>query len=159
MAAKTTPPDARIVISRQAFKTLEDQFNLKLTTFNPSELVYMLGLTRGLYLHGFGAVFSTEIDLIQSPTINPFHRQILPEEVVSTHLRKLKQLPLLRKAMIDQMVACARDIQGLPMNDQIVVAVRLDYQAWEDTVGLPGTILLRADRRSAMAGDIKVEEQ
>ena len=43
--------------------------------------------------------------------------------------------------------------------DQIVVAVRLWYQSWEDTTGLPSQIVMRADRRSAAAGTIKTELQ
>ena len=41
----------------------------------------------------------------------------------------------------------------------VVVAVRLDYLNWEDTTGLPAQILMRADRKSALAGDIKEEQQ
>ena len=149
----------KVSITRQTFKTLEDGFNLKLTTFNHADPIYMLGLTRGVYLQGYGAIFSTELDLIQSPTINPFHMKILAEEVVSTHTRKLKQLPLLRQAVKDQLMTCAKNMDAVPDGEQIVMVLRLDYQPWEDMVGLPGQILLRADRKSAAAGDIQVEEQ
>jgi hypothetical protein len=150
---------AKVIITRQTFKTLEDGFNLKLTTFNPGDAVYMLGLTRGVYLQGYGVVFSTELDLVQSPTINPFHQQILPEEVAATHARKVKQLPLLRKAVLEQMMTCAKNLDAVPASEQIVMVVRLDYQAWEKMAGLPSQILLRADRKSAAAGDIQVEDQ
>lgn len=163
-AAKAVPPAASVAptrtnITRQTFKTLEDGFNLRLTTFNHADPVYMLGLTRGIYLQGYGAVFSTELDLIQSPTVNPFHQKILPEEVTATHTRKLKQLPLLRQAVKDQLMTCARNMDTVPNGEQIVMVVRLDYQPWEDLAGLPGQIVLRADRKSAAAGDIQVEEQ
>ncbi len=151
---------SRPTFSRQTFKVLEDGFNLKLARFNPGEPVYMLGSTRGVYLQGFGAVFSAELELVQSPTVNPFHQKILPEEIVATHARKVKQLPLLRQAMHDQLMACAKSLDAMPANEQIVMVVRLDYQtAWENTDGLPAQILLRADRKSAAAGDIQMEEQ
>ena len=150
---------ARPNISRQAFKTLEDGFNLKLASFNPHDAVYMLGATRGVYLQGYGVVFSTELDLIQSPTTNPFHQKILAEEVVATHTRKLKQLPLLRQAMKEQLATCAKSMDGVPAGEQMVLVLRLDYQPWEDIAGLPAQILLRADRQSASAGNIQVEEQ
>jgi hypothetical protein len=150
----------KATLTRQGFKILEDGFNLKLATFNPSEPVYMLGTTRGVYLQGFGAVFSAELELVQSPTINPFHQKILPEEITSTHARKVKQLPLLRQAMRDQLMLCARSLDAMPPNEQIVMVVRLDYQtAWENTAGLPAQIMLRADRKSAAAGDIQTEDQ
>ncbi|HEV2447756.1 MAG TPA: hypothetical protein VGS58_17615 [Candidatus Sulfopaludibacter sp.] len=162
VAAKATAPvgsAAKTSITRQSFKTLEDHFNEKLATFNSAEPIYMLGATRGVYLEGFGTIFSVELDLIQSPTINPFHRQILKEEVDATHSRKLKQLPLLEKAVQNQMMSAARSLDAVPANEQFVMVVRLDYQNWENTAGLPGQILLRADRKSVAAGQIQMEEQ
>ena len=162
-AAPPAPPaaggTAGFSLTRQAFKALEDGFNTKIGTFNPADAVYVLGATRGVYLQGYGVVFSAELDLIQSPTINPFHTKITPEEVVSTHNRKLKQLPLLRQAMKDQLAACAKSLSGLAPNDQVVMVVRLDYQPWENMASMPSQILLRADRQSAAAGNIQVEEQ
>lgn len=156
-APKTAAP--QITITRQTFKPLEDDFNLKLSTFNPSEPVYMLGLTRGVYLQGYGAVFSVELDLIQSPTVNPFHGAIGKQDVVSTHARKLKQLPLLQDAVRRQMIACAKGLDAVPPDQQLVMVVRLDYQPWEDTDKLPAQILLTADRKSAEAGNIQVDDQ
>jgi hypothetical protein len=162
--AKATVPatplgGSRGGVTRQSLKTLEDGFNVKLANFNPGEAVYMLGATRGVYLQGYGVVFSTELDLIQSPTTNPWHTKILAEEVTATHNRKLKQFPLLREAMKNQLATCAKGMEGMSPSDQMVMVVRLDYQPWEDRAGLPDQILLRADRKSAMAGDIQVEEQ
>ena len=47
----------------------------------------------------------------------------------------------------------------IPDNQQIVLAVRLDYLRWEDTMGLPGLIVMRADRRSALADNITEDLQ
>ncbi len=153
-------PTAKVTITRETFKTLEDNFNLKLATFNPSEPVYMLGATRGVYLQGIGAIFSAEFDLIQSPTLTPFHQKILKEEVDSTYARKMKQLPLLRRAMLEQMIACARGLDSLPQNEQLVMVLRLDYQpGWEIMEKLPSQIVMRADIKSAAAGVIQVDEQ
>lgn len=149
----------KVTITRQTFKPLEDDFNLKLSTFSPVEPVYMLGLTRGVYLQGYGAVFSVEMDLIQSPTVNPFHGAITKQDIGATHARKLKQLPLLQDAVRRQMIACAKALDAMPPDQQLVMVVRLDYQPWEDTDKLPAQILLTADRKSAEAGNIQVDEQ
>lgn len=149
----------KITITRQTLKPLEDDLNLKLSTFNPAEPVYMLGLTRGVYLQGYGAVFSVELDLIQSPTVNPFHGAISKQDVVNTHTRKLKQLGLLQDAVRRQMIACAKGLDAMPPDQQLVMVVRLDYQPWEDTDKLPAQILLSADRKSAEAGNIQVDDQ
>ncbi len=150
---------ARPSLSRQSLKSFEDGFNVKLSSFNPGDSIYMLGSTRGLYLQGYGAVFSAELDLIQSAATTPWHTKITAEEVVSTHMRKLKQLPLLREAMKNQLAVCARTMDSVPANEQVVMVVRLDYQPWENRVGLPDQIMLHADRQSALSGAIQVEEQ
>jgi hypothetical protein len=53
----------------------------------------------------------------------------------------------------------ATSLAQVPDSEQVVMAVRLDYLNWENTVGLPGLIIAKADRRSAMAGNIQIEEQ
>jgi len=47
----------------------------------------------------------------------------------------------------------------VPENQQIVMVVRLDYRKWEDTGNLPGQILMRADRKSAMVGEVTATEE
>ena len=53
----------------------------------------------------------------------------------------------------------AGTLSQIPDGQQIVVAVRLDYLNWENTSGLPGLIVAKADRRSALGGNIQVQEQ
>src|SRR5579883_1951114 len=93
-ASSGTIPKAapKTALSRQSLKSVEDDFNAKLASFNPGDPVYMLGATRGIYLQGYGAVFSAELDLVQSPTINPFQKTISPEQAKTIHDRKVKQL-------------------------------------------------------------------
>jgi hypothetical protein len=55
-----------------------------------------------------------------------------------------------------QTVATAPSMKGMADTDQIVMVVRLVYRPWEDTTGLPGQILVRADRRG---GNIRTELQ
>jgi hypothetical protein len=119
----------------------------------------MLGATRGVYLDGYGAVFTSEISLMRAPSLTPFHTSISKEEVATVHKKKVERLPVLRAALKEMVKAAARSLFLVPDNQQIVVAVRLDYLQWEDTSGLPGLILMRADRKSALAGDIHQEEQ
>ena len=53
----------------------------------------------------------------------------------------------------------ARPSPRFPTTSRWCVAVRLDYLTWEDTTGLPGRRRCKADRRSALAGKSKSEEQ
>ena len=115
-----------------------------------------MGNTRGLYLAGCGVIFTTDAMLVTTIGNTPFH-QVTPQEKIQVHQRKLDRLPLLKQVMVEMMKNAAGALRTLPETDQVVVAVRLFYLPWEDTTGLPGQVLMRANRKAALAGDVKVE--
>ena len=131
----------------------------KLRSIGEPNTVDLLGATRGIYLDGYGTVFTSEISLVTPPAIYPFHPTITKEEVVRQHQKKLERLPRLRTAMQEMLKAAAASLAAMPDTQQIVFSVRLDNMKWEDTSGLPGMILVRADRKSALAGNIQIQEE
>jgi hypothetical protein len=144
--------------ARDAMKRLESDFDYQLKTADQAAPMDLLGYTRGLYLQGFGAVFTAELDLAQTNILPMFHPTHTPDEKVKTRERKLKHLELLRQQMRGMVASVAKSLDLGP-NDQVVVAIKLMYQGWEDRTGLPEQIVMRADRRGALAGDVKVEVQ
>ena len=56
--------------------------------------------------------------------------------------------------MQDQMMNMAGSLDGVPVNEQIVLGVTLFYRKWEDTAGLPSQIVMRAERRKLL--DVQV---
>lgn len=125
----------------------------------PKDPFHVLGLSRGLYLDGYGVVFTLEGDLIASPVLFLFRPTMSPDEVAQVRQRKMAQLPVLRKALRDVWTATASALTALPADDQVVISVRLFYQKYEDTKGMPEQITLKATRRAGLAGDIQTEEQ
>lgn len=147
-------------IARGTFTGLEHRFDGMLSRIGTlNEPIDLLGATRGVYLDGYGAVITTEMGLVLAPSISPFRSTIPPELVVQVHQRKLERLPMLRTSMKEMMKAAAMTLLQIPEDQMIVLVVRLDYMSWEDTSGLPSQILMRADRKSAIAGEIKEEAQ
>jgi len=147
-------------IALGTFFELERGFDGKLEKVGDANTpVDLLGASRGVYLEGYGAVFTSEMSLLRAPSISPFHTTISKEEMEQVHQKKVERLPKLREAMKEMVKSAARSLFLIPEGQQIVVAVRLDYLQWENTSGLPGLILMRADRKSALAGDIHHEEQ
>ncbi len=145
--------------AREVFKRLEGDFDYKLKTADKESPMDVLGYTRGLYLQGYGAVFSTEVELIQNNILPMFRTgAITAEERARVHNRKVQHLDLLRKQMREMVTTAAKTLELGP-NDQVVVAVRLAYQGWEDRSGLPDQIVMKADRRGAESGEIKVDAQ
>jgi hypothetical protein len=147
----TAPP-------RQAIADVEKRLDTRLDQVGGKDRVYILGLTRGLYLEGYGAVFTSELDLVESPRPNPFHQQIGPQEAAAVRQRKMQNLAALRKSLRDLWADAASLLGSIPDTDQVVVAVRLLYQPWEDTSGMPTQIVVKGSRKGGPAG-LQLEEQ
>jgi hypothetical protein len=154
-------PGAGAVVAgspRQAIADVEKRLDSKLDQVGGKDRVYILGLTRGLYLEGYGAVFTAELDLIESPRPNPFRQQIGPQEAAAVRQRKMQNLAALRKSLRDLWADAAGLLGSIPDTDQVVVAVRLLYQPWEDTSGMPSQIVVKGLRKAGPAG-VQMEEQ
>jgi len=135
---------------------LEKSLDYRLSSTGGAEPFVVLGNTRGLYISGFGAVFTTEVDLIATPGF-AFATSFPPEQKALIHKRKLANAPLLQKIIRDMVMDVVKSSSlKLADSDQIVVAVRPSYHPWEDVTNLPALIVARSDRRGA---DIKVEVQ
>ncbi|MBI1790070.1 MAG: hypothetical protein HYR60_21265 [Acidobacteria bacterium] len=106
----------------------------------------LLGPARGLYLEGYGAVFSAEINLVAGPTLNPFRQAISKEEVVRVHTRKLQRLPGLRQTMRETLLAAAASLDEVPAEEKIAFEVKLLAQSYEDLSGLPSRIQMQGQR-------------
>jgi hypothetical protein len=146
-------------VARKAFTDLESNIDYKFRVANDKDPFDLLGLTRGLYLPGYGAVLTTELSLVVTPTVNPFRQKITPEDIAKIHQRKLEHLLVLKKTMRDMWRDAAVSLTSVPDTEQVVLAVRLLYQPWEDTGGLPGQIVLKGTRKAALTGDIQTEEE
>lgn len=143
----------------QMYTDIEKRMEGKLMVVDRNDPVVILGLPRGIYLQGYGAVFTVDLSLVAAPAISPFNQQITKQQVVQTHDRKVKHVPVLKTAMRDLWMDTANSLASVPDTEQVVVAVRLLYQSWEDTTGLPAQIILKAPRKAGLAGNIQVEEQ
>jgi hypothetical protein len=108
----------------------------------------LLGLTRGIYVDGFGIVYSAEVNLAQGPGISPFHPEVTKEDVARLKQKKVARLPLLKKAMKQQLLDAAGSLDGLPAEEHLVLGVTLFRHSWEDTSGLPHQIVMQAQKRA-----------
>jgi hypothetical protein len=150
-------------LRRAAFTPLEQALDKRLMAATADDPFDLLGSTRGLYLPGYGAVFTSELSLVVTPTLNPFRQKITPEEAKRVHDRKLKRLPILKLTMREMLMAAAAALDPMPGNEQVVIAIRMLYLPWEDTTGLPSEIVMRADRaallrRASADAAVRVEE-
>jgi hypothetical protein len=153
--AVVTPEKPAIAL--QTLGTLEKEMDGRLGATGAGDPCVVLGLTRGLYVNGLGAIFTSEVDLVNSPGRGLFPTTPSPDEKGLIHKRKLARVPQLQQTIRDMVLSLAASpALKLADSDQIVVAVRLVYRPWEDMSGLPGQIVIRADRRG---GALKMEVQ
>jgi hypothetical protein len=134
---------------------LEKAFDLRLFQSESKEPLDSLGGTRGLYLEGYGTVFTTELMLIVTPNESPF-RPVMPEPLKQqVHERKVAQLPKLQDVMKELVKMTALTLSPMPDDQKIIFAIRVRYYMWENTTGLPAQIVMSAEKKAAQMGDIK----
>src|SRR5581483_9854155 len=93
-------------MSLQAMTELEKEMDSRLSATgavnNDPSLV--LAGTRGVYISGFGAVFTADLDLVNTPLgAGLFATPISAEQKANTHKRKLAHVPMLQQTMRDML--------------------------------------------------------
>ena len=78
-------------VTRNALAGVERDCDGRLAS--ATEAFDLLGPTRGVYLEGYGAVFSSELNLIISPNLSPFRPVFGKAEIARIRDRKLQRLP------------------------------------------------------------------
>lgn len=159
--AAATPDQPRP--AREAIVDLEKSFDGAIEKVIASDPMLIMASTQGVYVQGFGAVFTAQVDLINTPQKNPFRQAMSDADKQRIRTRKVERLPVLRQQM-RQMLTAAAKLPGVPPNEQVVLAVSIFRYGWEDTKGLPAQIVMQAERsellkRAAADNAIRIEEQ
>jgi hypothetical protein len=158
-APATAPVPAPPQFDRVATGSLESQFEARVNRLDVNDPIQMMGACTGVYVNGYGMVFTLPVVLATTPTISPFHMTITKDEKAGVHKRKVAHLPGFRKALQEMLVSAFSGLPKLLPTDKIALGVRMFYLDWEDRSGLPSLIVVSADRASALAGNIQVDEQ
>lgn len=136
---------------RQSLAALERIFDSRIERQSIEDPFLLLGTTRGLYLEGYGAVLTAEVNLVTGPALTPFRPALSKEDIARLHAKKLQRLPVLRQIMREMLLDAAGSLEAVPPGEQIVLAVTLFYYSWEDRTGLPAQILMQASRQQLLA--------
>jgi hypothetical protein len=124
----------------------EKLISTQLAGMYPDEPFFLIGTTRGVYLNGFGVVFSAEINLATGPSLSPFKPTISKEEIAHHREKKESRLPVLRNRLYEIVGQMGNYLDTLPTNEEFVLVVTLLKYPWEDTSGMPTQIILRVPR-------------
>lgn len=141
-------------VKRASMEAVEKAFDQRVGTLSDDPFL-LLGPTRGIYLEGYGAVFTAEVNLVSGPTLNPFQPTIAPAQVEQVRAKKLERLPVLKDRMRDLLLASASQLGDVPPQEQLVLGVRLLYRSYENTGGMPSQIVMQGERASLIKAHAK----
>jgi hypothetical protein len=133
-------------VSRTMIASMEKSLDGRLTRLWTDNPFVLLGATRGVYLEGYGAVFTAEVNLVTPPTLI-MRPELSKEEKEHHRQKKIERLPQLRAALRTALADSAASLDTVPGDEQIVIAVFLSRYPWEDVAGLPNQITLQGQKK------------
>jgi hypothetical protein len=147
-AAVIVAADPRI--GRGALEKLE--FHLDMFLVRGPDPCEMMGNTRGIYIDGYGAVFTTLVALVPTPIPSPFHA-FTQKDFNDIHDRKIRQVSIMREKMRGMLLMMAADpsLEAVRPNERIVSGVTFFYyKQWENMTGLPLQIVMEAEKQKLL---------
>ena len=135
-------------VGRPMIQAIEKTLEPQLARLWPDDPLSVVGIPEGMYINGYGAVFSTEVNLAPAAAITPFHQTISKEEVERTHHKKLERMARFKAAMEDMLMSSAASLDPVPADEQITLGVSFFYWYWEDTTGLPAQVVMHAPKKA-----------
>ncbi len=114
-----------------------------------------ISATRGIYLPGYGVVFSIEVNLEPAANLSPFRRSYTADEIQQFNVRKRDGLEPLRRTMRMALVDLGPRLTELAPDLQVALAVSLFHFPWEDRTELPSQIVIAA-ARGALSGETRL---
>lgn len=135
------------LINRFAMSKLEAQIDALFDT----DMCNVLGNTRGVYLDGYGAVFTTLVN-VRTELPNPFN-DFTATKILQIHDTKLKELPALREKLRQSLLilAASPQLDSVRPGEQVVSGVTVFYYKWENTHGLPREIIMQAEKQKLLS--------
>mgnify|MGYP001064103671 CR=1 FL=1 len=138
-------------VSREALAAVEKSFDARINRAILQNPLMLLGTSRGVYLPGYGVVFTAELNLVTVPVFTPFRPKFTKEEIVMVRSTKLERLAMLKGLMREMLVGAAASLDTVPPEEQIAVGVSLFYaRSWEDTTGLPSQVVMEAQKQKLL---------
>ncbi len=134
-------------VTRDELAGVEKSMDRAVRSFDVSEPYDLLGFTRGVYLPGYGVVFTTELNLMIT-VITPFRLPPTGPKLLLLKEKKQKRLAFVRNWMRETLVSAASTLSEVPPEEKVVYAVTIFYQSFEDHSGMPNQLVVEAPRQA-----------
>ena len=159
--AAATEVSAHAVAMRKQVVEVERSIDRRFRDLQDGQPMTLLGAARGVYLDGYGAVFTIEVNLYPSAALSPFRQSYSEEEKRQLNIRKRQRLESLEDKAREILIQESAKLTGLPEGEKVALAVSLFHFAWEDLTGLPRQLVMAAARAvlaEARAGALAAPE-
>jgi hypothetical protein len=145
-AAPAAEISANASSMRKQIVEVERSIDRRFHDLRDAQPMTLLGVARGVYLEGYGAVFTLEVNLYPSAALSPFRQSYSDEEKRQLNLRKRQRVEDLEEKAREILVEESAKLTGLPEGEKVALAVSLFHFAWEDLTGLPRQLVMAAAR-------------
>ncbi|HEY4363326.1 MAG TPA: hypothetical protein VGN17_20330 [Bryobacteraceae bacterium] len=139
-------------VNRGSLRPVETSLDTRISRLWPDNALTLIGSTRGVYLDGYGAVFSAEVNTVQANTFL-MHPSLSKEEMDQVKQKQIARVPELTTELKKALVDSAASLDPLGPTDNVVISVILDHYSWEDKGSLPTQITLQAQKSKLL--DVK----
>ncbi len=136
-------------VSRATLASMEKSLDERIKRLWDDTPYLLLGDTRGVYLEGYGAVFTAEVNLVMNP-VSLMNTRLTKDDIARVRQKKVDRLPLLKKALRESMVSMAASLDSVPGEEQIAIVAFIDHYPWEDVTGIPVQITLTAQKKKLL---------
>jgi hypothetical protein len=141
-------------VGRSVIRSAEKLLEARLRPLWPDTPSAIIGGVRGVYLDGYGAVFTAEMNTA-SENLTPIISALTPAAKDSLHRLKIQRMPQLKTALEQSLAEVGATLDTVPQDEQIVLQVVLDRYEWEAPGGYPAELLLQTTRRKIADAKIK----
>ena len=133
-------------VSRGTLASMEKSLDERIQRLWDDTPYLLLGTTRGVYLEGYGAVFTAEVNLVMNP-VSLMNSRLSKEDIAKVRQKKLDRIPTLKKTLRESLVSMAASLDTVPGEEQIAIVAFIDHYPWEDVTGVPVQITLTAQKK------------
>ena len=134
-------------ITRDDLVGVEKNMDSAIRSWDVAEPYDLLGFTRGVYLPGYGVVFTTEVNLMIT-VITPFNLPPTGAKLQRLKEKKQKRLAFVRNWMRETLISAGSTLNQVPSGEKVVYAVTIFYQSFEDHSGMPNQLIVEAPRQA-----------
>src|SRR5579871_3116308 len=111
-------------VNRTALRAMEKSLDARISSLWTDTPYLLIGLTRGVYLDGYGAVFTAEVNLMPNP-ISLMSSRLTPSDIAKFHQTKLERVGVLKKTLTDALGSTAASLDTVPADEKITIVTFL----------------------------------